>query len=228
MRKSLVLALMLMLVASSMVSASNWVDGVYEAWSDAGAKSIGYAKVFIEDGKIAAVILREYTNLLVEKDFGVYSWEEARIANQTMGPKFVEIQGTDVDIISKATGSSTMYKQAVERALLKADPNAQLGKYFDGVFFGRSHYTERGYYEVARVTIENDKIVDVTFERILSDFSVLDPADYNWPLEFAWQQYANLAKDSEPGYVDVISGATGITLTGNIAVRDALSRASTK
>jgi len=59
MRKSLVLALMLMLIASSMVSASNWVDGVYEAWSDAGAKSIGYAKVFIEDGKIAAVILRE-------------------------------------------------------------------------------------------------------------------------------------------------------------------------
>lgn len=228
MRKTLVFALMLMLLVTSAASAANWVDGEYEAWSDAGRNSIGYAKVFIEDGKIAAIILREYTSKLVEKDFAVYSWEEARTAVQTLGAQMVEIQGTDVDIVSGATSSSTMFKQAVERALLKADPDAKFGKYFDGVFLGRSHYTARGYYEVVRVTIKDDKIQEVTFERINPDYSVLDPADYNWPLEMAWLQYSNLAKDAEPGYVDVISGATGITLTGNIAVRDALSRASTK
>ena len=37
------------------------------------AQEVGYAKVFIEDGKIAAVILREYTDILVEKDFAVYA-----------------------------------------------------------------------------------------------------------------------------------------------------------
>ena len=47
--------------------------------------------------------------------------------------------GADVDIVTKATGSSTMFKQAVERALLKADPT-QNSVYFDGVFLGRSHW----------------------------------------------------------------------------------------
>ncbi|HHX02062.1 MAG TPA: FMN-binding protein [Firmicutes bacterium] len=228
MRKTVVLALMVLFLVSSMASAANWVDGVYEAWSDAGARSIGYAKVFIEDGKLAAVILREYTDILVEKDFAVYSWPEAREASQTLAQKFVEAQGADVDIVTKATGSSTMFKQAVERALMKADPNAKLGEYFDGVFLGRSHWDPHGYYELVRVTIENDKIVDVKFSRVKTDYTVMDPATYNWPLEFAWQQYAEQAKTSTPGYVDVISGATGLTFTGNIAVRDALTRASTK
>ncbi|MGB4378697.1 MAG: hypothetical protein WBK13_04955, partial [Limnochordia bacterium] len=94
MRRIVVLALMVLLLVSSMASAANWADGVYEAWSDAGARSIGYAKVFIEDGKIAAVILREYTDILVEKDFAVYPWPQARDASQVLAQKFVEVQGT--------------------------------------------------------------------------------------------------------------------------------------
>lgn len=228
MKKAIVLTLMVLLLASSIASAANWVDGVYEAWSDAGARSIGYAKVFIEDGKIAAVILREYTDILVEKDFAVYPWPQARDASQVLAQKFVEVQGTDVDIITGATGSSTMFKQAVDRALMKADPNAKLGQYFDGVFLGRSHWDAHGYYELVRVTIKDDKIVDVQFSRVRTDYTMLDPATYNWPLELAWQQYAEAAKAATPGYVDVITGATGLTFTGNIAVRDALGRASTK
>ncbi|HKM17673.1 MAG TPA: FMN-binding protein [Limnochordia bacterium] len=228
MKKAIVLTLMVLLLASSIASAANWVDGVYEAWSDAGARSIGYAKVFIEDGKIAAVILREYTDILVEKDFAVYAWPEAREASQTLAQKFVKAQGADVDIVTKATGSSTMFKQAVERALLKADPNAKLGKYFEGVFLGRSHWDPHGYYELVRVTIKDDKIVDIVFQRVKTDYTMLDPADYAWPLDIAWEQYTEAAKISIPGYVDVITGATGLTLTGNIAVRDALTRASTE
>lgn len=228
MRKTVVLALIVLLLVSGIASAANWVDGVYEAWSDAGAKSIGYAKVFIEDGKLVSVILREYTDILVEKDFSTYPWAEARTASQVLAQKFVEVQGTNVDIITGATGSSTMFKQAVERALAKADPNAKLGKYFDGVYLGRSHWDAHGYYELVRVTIQNDKIVDVKFSRVKTDYTVLDPATYNWPLELAWQQYSEAAKNATPGYVDTITGATGLTFTGNIAVRDALSRASTK
>ena len=42
-------------------------------------RSIQYAKVFIEDGKIVAVILREFTpNKMVEKeDWTTYHWPEA-------------------------------------------------------------------------------------------------------------------------------------------------------
>ncbi len=230
MRKTIVLSviIMLLLVSSSLVSAANWVDGTYEGWSDASARSTNYAKVFIENGKITAVILREFTNLLVEKDFAVYPWEQAKDAYQTMGQKFVEAQTHDIDIITGATGSSTGYIQAVERALMKADPNAKLGKYFDGVFFGRSDYTGRKYYEVVRVTIKDDKIENVAFARILSDFTQQNPEEYGWPLEMAWGSYSDAAKEAVPGFVDTITGATGITKTGNIAVRDALDRASTK
>jgi len=228
MKKAFVLAIMVLLIGSSFVSAANWVDGTYEAWSDAGPQSIGYAKVTIENGKIVSIILREYTNILVEKDFKVYPWPEAAEANRVIGQKIVEAQSTNVDIITKATGSSTMYIQAVERALMKADPNAKLGKYFDGVFYGRSHWDSHGYYELVKVTIKNDKIEDIQFQRVLTDYTLLDPADYKWPLEEYWQKYTEQAKVSEPGFVDVITGATGLTLTANMAVRDALSRATTK
>ena len=230
MKKTIVFSIMVisLLISSTLVSAANWVDGTYEGWSDASARSINYAKVFIENGDITAVILREFTNLLVEKDFAVYPWEQAKEAYQTMGQKFIEAQSHDIDIITGATGSSVGYIQAVERALMKAEPHAKLGKYFDGVFFGRSDYTGRKYYEVVRVTIKDDKIENVAFDRILSDFSQQDPAEYGWPLEMAWESYSEAAKEAVPGFVDTITGATGITKTGNIAVRDALDRASTK
>jgi uncharacterized protein with FMN-binding domain len=228
MKKVLILLAAMMVLVASSVSAATWADGVYDAWSDAGKNSICYAQVYIEGGKLVAVDLREFTNKLIEKDFAVYPWPQAKDANQTLGAKFVEAQGANVDIISGATGSSTSYIQAVERALLKADTSAKLPEYFDGVFFGRSTWTNHGYYEVARVTLKDGKVEDVSFQRIKADFSIQDPADYNWPLEAAWKSYASAAKKAEPGFVDALTGATGIKNTGNLAVRDALLRASTK
>lgn len=229
MKKTIVLLALMTLVFTSFVSAGNLVDGTYEAWSDAAARSINYAKIFVEDGEMVAVILREYTNLLVEKDFAVYPWEEAREAIQTLGAKFVATQSHEADIITAATGTSVGSIQAVERALMKANPDVELSnKYFDGVFFGRTHYSDRNYYEVAAVTIENDQVVNVEFTRYLADFSVQDLDEYDWPLQMAWNSYSDAAKDATPGYVDTITGATGVTDMGNIAVRDALDRASTK
>ncbi len=225
---SFIMVIIALLILSTFVTAANLVDGTYEGWSDASDKSINYAKVFVENGKMVAVILKEYTNLLIEKDFSVYPWPQAKEAYQTMGQKFVQAQSHEIDMITGATGSSKGYIQAVERALLKANPDAKLGKYFDGVYFGSSGFNEFQYYEVVKVTIKNDKVENVSFERILSDFSFQDPQEYGWPLEFAWEAYSDAAKDAVPGFVDGLTGATGICLSGNIAVRDALDRASTK
>lgn len=227
-RLSLVLALVLVL-SLSVASYAQYLDGTYEAWSDAGERSIQYAKVFIEDGKIVGVILREFTDKLVEKDWTTYPWPQAGEAARTLGAQFVANQAAQADIVTGATGSSTGWIQAVERALIKASPEKPANKYFDGVFMGRSDVSSYGgYYKVAWVTIKDDKVVDYKVQRVLPDGSIQDPAEYNWPLEQARESYRKAALVSEPGYVDVISGATGLTHMSNLAVRDALDRASTK
>ena len=116
--------------------------------------------------------------------------------------------------------------QAVEKPYGKASGEQPANKYFDGVFMGRSEVASRGYYKVVWVTIKDDKIVDFKAQRVLADGTIQDPAEYGWPLEMARESYKNAALESEPGYVDIISGATGLTEMSNIAVRDALDRAS--
>lgn len=225
-RFSLLLALVLVFASAGSVFAGELADGSYVGYSDASAKSYNYAKVFINGGEITGVVLREFTNKDVEKDWTTYPWENAATAAQTLGAQFIENQSAEADMVSGATGSSTGYIQAVERALAVASGDVE-GKYFDGTFLGRSHASARGYYEIVWVTIEDDQIVDIDFERVLPDHSILDPADYNFPLEQARQQYKNEAIEGNTAQVDTISGATGSTGMWNVAVQDALDKAST-
>jgi len=225
---SMVLTLVLVFSLSLMAQAA-YIDGTYEAWSDASDKSIQSSKVFIEDGKIVAVILREFTDKHVEKDFSTYPWPQAGEAARTLGAQFVANQSAQADIVTGATGSSTGWIQATERALLKASDVKPTNKYFDGTFLGRSETSSYGgYYKVVWVTIKDDKIVDYKAQRVLPDHTIQDPADYGWPLEMAREAYKEAALVSEPGFVDVISGATGLTHQSNHAVRDALDKALTK
>ncbi|MDI9484814.1 MAG: hypothetical protein QM372_05005 [Bacillota bacterium] len=224
-RLSLVLSLVLVL-SLSLAAHAAYIDGTYEAWSDAGARSIQSSKVFIEDGKIVAVILREFTDRHVEKDWSTYPYPEAGEAARSFGAQFVANQSAEADIISGATGSCTGWIQATERALIKASADKPAQKYFDGTFLGRSDTSSYGgYYKVVWVTLENDKIVDLKVQRVLADHSIQDPEEYGWPLEMAREAYKEAALVSEPGYVDTISGATGLTQMLNIAVRDALDKA---
>lgn len=226
MRKLSLLLAVVLVLSFSVLSYAQYIDGTYEAWSDASDKSIQYAKVFIEDGRIVAVILREFTDKMVEKDWTTYPWPEAGEAARTLGLQFVENQAAVADIVTGATGSSKGFIQAVERALIKASPDKPTDKkYFDGVFMGRSDVASRGYYKVVWITIKDDKIVDFKAQRVLADGSIQDPAEYGWPLEMAREAYKEAALQSEPGFVDTISGATGLTQMSNIAVRDALDRA---
>lgn len=227
--KKLSLVLALLLVFSvSLVSQAAWVDGTYEAWSDASAKSIQSAKVFIEDGKIVAVVLREFTDKHVEKDWSTYRWPQAGEAARTLGAQFVKNQSAEVDIVTGATGSSTGWIKAVERALVMASDTKPANKYFDGTFLGRSETSSYGgYYKVVWVTLKDDKIVDYKAQRVLPDLTIQDPSVdvYGWPLEMARESYKEAAIASEPGYVDTITGATGLTAQSNHAVRDALDKA---
>jgi len=228
--KKFPLVLTLVLILSlSVIAQAAYIDGTYEAWSDAGARSTQSAKVFIEDGKIAGVILREFTDRYVEKDFSTYPWPQTGDAARALSAQAVANQSADVDIFTGATGSSTGWIQAMERALIKASDIEPTNKYFDGTFLGRSETSSYGgYYKVVWVTLKDDKVVDYKVQRVLPDHTIQDPADYGWPLEIARDSYKEAALVSEPGFVDVITGATGLTNQSNRAVRDALDNALTK
>ncbi|NLJ74974.1 MAG: FMN-binding protein [Firmicutes bacterium] len=227
-RCSLVMALVLVLSLTAVSAAATWVDGTYVGWSDAGPKSIQSAKVYIEDGKIAAVTLREFTDKHIEKDWSTYPWEPAGEAARTLGQQFVANQAAQADVVTGATHSSNGWIQAVERALVKAENKEHDKTYFDGTFLGRSDVSSRGYYKVVWVTIKDDKIVDYSVQRVLADHTIQDPEEYGWPLEQAREAYKEAAMNSTPGFVDTITGATGLTQMSNIAVRDALDKARIK
>lgn len=227
--KKLSLVLALLLVFSlTLVSQAAWVDGTYEGWADATSNGTQSAKVFIEDGKIVAVILREWTQNHVEKNFSTYPWPEAGEAARTMGGQFVANQAAKADTITKATHSGEGYIQAVERALVSASATKPANKYFDGTFLGQSEVSSYGqYYKVVWVTLKDDKIVDYKVARVLPDHSIQNPSmeAYGWPLELARESYKEAALKAVPGYVDIISGATGLVIQSNHAVRDALDKA---
>ncbi len=231
MKKISLVLTMILVLSLSIVSQAAYVDGTYEAWSDAGARSVQSSKVFIEDGKIVAVILREFTDKYVEKDWSTYPWPQAGEAARTLGLQFVKNQAAVADIVTGATGSCNGWIQATERALIKASGVEPTNKYFDGTFLGRSMNSSYGhYYKVVWVTLKDDKIVDWKVQRVLPDHTIQDPSAevYGWPLEMARESYREAALISEPGYVDVITGATGLTHESNHAVRDALDKALTK
>ncbi|HHU60398.1 MAG: FMN-binding protein [Bacillota bacterium] len=224
---SIVLTLVLIFSVTLGVQAA-LIDGTYEAWSDASPNGTQSAKVFIEDGKIVAVVLREFTDKHVEKDFSIYPWPEAGQAARSLGAQFVANQAAEADIVTGATHSVEGWIQAVDRALVKASDQKPNQKYFDGTFLGRSEVSSYGeYYKVVWVTLKNDKIVDYSVQRVLPDHTIQDPSFevYGWPLEMARESYKDAAIESTPGYVDIISGATGLVIQSNHAVRDALDKA---
>lgn len=230
-RISLFLALVLVF-SITLVSQAAWVDGVYEAWADATPNGTQSAKIFIEGGKIVAVTLREWTDKFVEKNFSTYPWPQAGEAARTLGVQFVKNQGAKADIITGATHSCEGYIQAMERALVKASDSKATNRYFDGIFLGRSEVSDFGqYYKVVWVTLKDDQVVDYKVQRVLPDHTIQDPSPEacgGWPLDLARENYKEKALTAEPGYVDIISGATLLAIQSNHAVRDALEYARIK
>ncbi|MFW6036136.1 MAG: FMN-binding protein [Halothermotrichaceae bacterium] len=97
-------------------------NGKYLGVSDAsGRGSVGVAWVTVSDGVVTDVQLAEYSDGEAKGDD--YSYDNFHNAKETMPERFVEADSYDVDTYSGATGSSTRWKQAVLRALVKAGLN---------------------------------------------------------------------------------------------------------
>jgi len=207
-------------------STNPFARTTYIGYSDATDHGYAMAVITIENDRITSVILKEFTELSIEKDFSNYEYYPSVQAHTVLPQRFIDAQGEKVDSITGATASSNRYKQAVERALVSAKGNKEHKKYFDGIFQGRSKADNHGY-GIALVEIKDDRIVKVELKEVdergeLKDFSI-------YPHEPSIKAHKELPErfvQSNSPSVDNFTGATHSTDKYKEAVQNALAKAT--
>ncbi|SCY39562.1 FMN-binding protein [Alkaliphilus peptidifermentans] len=216
--------------ASEDTDSNLYNDGTYTAVSDATDKGYGAVTVTIVNDEITEIELFEYNGFGDEKPES-YAYEAYHEAKEAMPAKFIEANGTDVEIFTGATSSSTKWIQALERALEMAKTESDSeATYFDGTFLGSSDVGEKGR-GVAWVTIENDKIVSVelkasTFEADTKK-EVFKGEEYPYePFHEAVTEMAERFVEANGDEVEIFTGATGSSTQWQQAVERALGKAA--
>lgn len=210
-------------------AAATYNDGTYTAVSDADHHGYGLATVTISADKITKVDLKEFIETGAEKDFDTYKYEPSVQANQEMAQRIVKANSIHVDDYTKATSSSTKYKQAVARALDKAKTKPAITtEYFDGVFLGKSQADDQGY-ALALVTMENDQVKEVVLQEVTETGEFKDHSTYpKKEVVAAHEELPAKFVETNGGPVDNVSGATHTTAKWNQAVQNALELAKVR
>ncbi|GAB6085665.1 FMN-binding protein [Alkaliphilus crotonatoxidans] len=202
-------------------------NGTYTGVSDGDEKGYAKATITIEDDKIVNVELTQTNSFGDEKgeDYAYEAYHEAKVA---MAEKFVEANGVEVDSFTGATGSSTQWKQAVERALALASTEGMEGKYFDGTFMAASEADDKGR-GVALVTIKDDVITEV----VLKQTTFADEKEAFKDEDYAYEAFheaqtamAEAFVEANGTDVDSFTGATGSSSQWKEAVENALANAA--
>ena len=170
----LLLSTMLLITACSNLSGKKDTEEItpmplqrttYIGYSDASDHGYAMAMITLKDDKMTHVVLKEFTELSVEKDFSVYEYAPSVQAQAVLPQRFIKAQSIDVEGISGATASFDRYRQALKRALNSAKTKDGQRKYFDGIFQGRSRADNHGY-GIALVEIKDDRIIGVKLKEV--------------------------------------------------------------
>jgi major membrane immunogen (membrane-anchored lipoprotein) len=97
-------------------------DGTYKGQSSKNDHGqYGDIEITIKDGKITDVKYKEIMEDGSEKAPGSYEYQEALDAIESLPQKLMEVQDPDkVDVVSNATGTSDLFKEAAKNALEQA------------------------------------------------------------------------------------------------------------
>ncbi|HHW03272.1 MAG TPA: FMN-binding protein [Thermoanaerobacterales bacterium] len=204
---------------------TEYINGSFIGYSDASDHGYSMAIVTVENDKIVNVVLKEFTELSVEKDFSTYEYKPSVTAHRELPQRFIAAGDTQVEGISGATASSARYRQAVERALARARKQKPAGTYFDGTFQGRSRADNHGY-GIALVKIQNDRITGVEIKEVDEKGELKDFSTYPYePSRRAFKEIpGQFVKKNSPD-IDNFTGATHSTEKYREAVANALAKA---
>jgi uncharacterized protein with FMN-binding domain len=200
-------------------------NGTFIGYSDASDHGYGMAVVTVENDRITDVVLKEFTELSVEKDFSTYEYEPSVKAHAILPQKIKDAGSPYVEGVAGATASSARYRQAVERALARARKEKPSRIYFNGIFQGRSRADNHGY-GIALIRIENDRIVSVEIKEVDEKGEFKDFSTY--PYEPSRKAYVELPArfiEKNSPDIDNFTGATHSTEKYKEAVGNALAKA---
>ena len=230
----LLLSTMLLITACSNLSGKKDTEEItpmplqrttYIGYSDASDHGYAMAMITLKDDKMTHVVLKEFTELSVEKDFSVYEYAPSVQAQAVLPQRFIKAQSIDVEGISGATASFDRYRQALKRALNSAKTKDGQRKYFDGIFQGRSRADNHGY-GIALVEIKDDRIIGVKLKEVDEKGELKDFETY--PHEPSKEAHAKLPQwfvESNSPDIDNFTGATHSTDKYKEAVDNALRKA---
>ncbi|PRX19712.1 FMN-binding protein [Orenia metallireducens] len=214
----LILALVLGLMSSPLVAASNYRDGSY----------IGYVpdkhgdvviEVTIAQGRIDQV---EIINPIKGEN---YPSKEAIKFFRQFPQEVIAKQSTEVDLISGATKSYNQYREATNIALAIAS-----GGYNENLYYGiAKDYEDHGYVllEVAvdKKMIKKVEIIpahDEKKEELAGDKGFRYPY---YPAKKLYNDFPKVAVQQQSTDIDIVSGATVSTDAYNAALKQALEQA---
>lgn len=199
-------------------------NGTFVGYSDATDHGYGVAFLTIEGDRIVDVVLKEITEMSVEKDFSTYEYKPSVVAHSQLPQRFITEDPSAVEAIAGATASFGRYRQAVERALERAKAGHGEGL-MDGVFQGRSKADHRGY-GIARVTISGGKIFRVELKEVDEKGEFKDFALYpHEPSIDAHEELPRRFVEKNSPAIDNFTGATHSTDKYKEAVASALAKA---
>lgn len=199
-------------------------NGTFVGYSDATDHGYAMAIITLEGDSIREIVLKEFTKLAIEKNFDSYEYEPSVKAHLLLPQRFKESPPSEVEGISGATASFERYRQAVERALMKAKVDAGAGL-MDGTYQGRSKADNRGY-GIARVTISNGRISEVQLKEVDEKGEFKDFTHYpHEPSVKAYEELPQRFVEKNSPDIDNFTGATHSTEKYQEAVAHALAKA---
>ncbi|MEW6244777.1 MAG: FMN-binding protein [Bacillota bacterium] len=226
MKRIFMFTVITLLALTGCIKTQKLPDGTFKGVSDADRHGYAWAEVTLEKGKITSVVLGEYDGLGREKDFAQYPYRPAAEAHALLSEAFAKLPFEDVEAVSGATLSSSKYRQAVHRAMLRAaGASGETREYFDGTFMGIAESNQgRG---IAFVTIKNDGVESVTLSEVTPEGQLRD-----WDNAYEEAARARIQLQDrlriEGLEADVVAGATASSLLFIEAYRQALELARRK
>ncbi|HHY46180.1 MAG TPA: FMN-binding protein [Firmicutes bacterium] len=201
--------------ASSQYRDGSWVGIVKDA-----ARGDTVVEVVIKDGKIADVNIIMPTEEYVKGE----KYAPALEAYTNIPKAIVAKQSPDVDVVSKATGSSKKYIQAVKMALANAQPKGPLpkgAKWHDGSYVGFVKDPKHGD-TIVEVVIKGGKMTEVNVISPTAKYM----SEYKYePGKEAYKEMPRRILEAQSPDVDIYTKATSSSKKYIEAVKLALKQA---